>query len=107
MAQGLPATGCENYGGPLATAGGLVVIAATVCERRLRAFDSRARDLLWSTELPFSGNATLTTNMSGGGQFVVIANCGSRNPKGPQGSAYVAFALPRTAAKPPSAQPTR
>jgi quinoprotein glucose dehydrogenase len=32
--------------------------------------------------------------MLGGRQYVVIATSGARNPKGPHGSAYVAFALP-------------
>jgi len=32
--------------------------------------------------------------MIDGKQYVVIATSGSRNPTGPQGAAYVAFALP-------------
>jgi quinoprotein glucose dehydrogenase len=44
--------------------------------------------------MPYSGNATPITYMVGGKQYVVIATSGSRNPKGPQGSAYIAFALP-------------
>jgi hypothetical protein len=34
------------------------------------------------------------TYMIDGRQYVVIATSNSRNPKGPRGSAYVAFALP-------------
>lgn len=93
-AQGFRDTGCENYGGPVATAGGIVVIGATVCDRRIRAFDSRTGRLLWSAALPYAGVATPATYVAGGRQYIVIATSGQRDPKGPQGSAYVAFALP-------------
>src|SRR5436190_22740784 len=39
VAQGLADTGSENYGGPVVTAGGLVFIAATNHDRKIRAFD--------------------------------------------------------------------
>jgi quinoprotein glucose dehydrogenase len=93
-AQGLRDTGSENYGGPIVTAGGLLFIGATNFDRQMRAFDRRNGKLLWRTDLPFSGNATPITYMIDGRQFVAIATSGARNPKGPQGSAYVAFALP-------------
>lgn len=94
-ATGQAPTGCENYGGPVATAGGIVVIAATTCDRLIRAFDSRTGAQLWSAALPFAGNATPATYVSEGRQFFVIATSGGKDPKGPQGSAYVAFALPK------------
>ena len=87
-------TGSENYGGPVVTASGLLFIGATIFDRKIRAFDSRTGALLWQHLLPYSGTATPITYMAGGRQYVVIATSGSRNPKGPQGSAYVAFALP-------------
>jgi quinoprotein glucose dehydrogenase len=93
-AHGMADTGSENYGGPVVTAGGLVMIGATVYDRKLRAFDSRSGKLLWQGILPFAGVATPITYMVGGRQFVVIATSGQRDRKGPQGSAYVAFALP-------------
>jgi quinoprotein glucose dehydrogenase len=92
--NGLKNTGSENYGGPIATAGGLVFIGATVYDRKFRAFDSRTGKLLWETELPFAGVATPATYMIDGRQYVVIAASGGRDPKGPVGGAYVAFALP-------------
>jgi glucose dehydrogenase len=92
--QGMKNTGSENYGGPVVTAGGVVFIAATIYDRRIRAFDSRTGKLLWEGELPFSGVATPSTYMVDGRQFVVIAASGARDPKGPTGAAYVAFALP-------------
>jgi quinoprotein glucose dehydrogenase len=88
-------TGSENYGGPIVTAGGLVFIGATVYDRKFRAFDSGSGELLWETELPFAGVATPATYMVDGRQFVVIAASGGRDPKGPVGGEYVAFALER------------
>lgn len=95
-AQGMKATGAENYGGPIVTAGGLVIIGATNFDSRLRAFDSRSGKLLWEGVLPYAGNATPATYRVDGRQYVVIAASNGRNPKGPQGSAYVAFALEPT-----------
>ncbi|MDJ0276428.1 pyrroloquinoline quinone-dependent dehydrogenase [Sphingomonas sp. 2R-10] len=104
-ARGMRNTGSENYGGPIATAGGIVFIGATIHDRKLRAFDSRTGRLLWTGDLPFAGNATPVTYSVAGRQYVVIATSGARDKKGPQGAAYIAFALPdrrggRTAAAP-------
>jgi glucose dehydrogenase len=93
-AKGMKDTGSENYGGPIVTAGGIVVIAATNFDHTIRAFDSKTGALLWSGDLPYAGNATPATYMIDGRQYIVIATSGQRNPKGPQGAAYVAFALP-------------
>ncbi len=93
-AKGLADTGTENYGGPVVTAGGVVFIGATNFDHTLRAFDSKTGKLLWSGDLPYSGNATPATYMVEGRQYVVIATSNARNPKGKQGAAYVAFALP-------------
>ncbi len=93
-AKGMKDTGTENYGGPVATAGGIVFIGATNFDHTLRAFDSRTGEILWKGDLPYAGNATPATYMIDGKQFVVIATSNARNPKGPQGAAYVAFALP-------------
>jgi quinoprotein glucose dehydrogenase len=93
-AKGMKNTGSENYGGPIVTAGGLVVISATNFDHKIRAFNSQTGEMLWSGTLPYSGNATPATYMVDGRQFIVIATSGERDPKGPQGAAYVAFALP-------------
>jgi quinoprotein glucose dehydrogenase len=93
-AKGMADTGTENYGGPLLTAGGVLIIGATNFDRKIRAFDSATGKLLWSADLPYSGNATPATYMIDGKQYIVIAASGARNIKGPQGAAYVAFALP-------------
>jgi glucose dehydrogenase len=93
--NGLSNTGSENYGGPIVTAGGVLFIGATIYDRKFRAFDSHTGNLLWESQLPYSGVATPATYLVGGRQFVVIAASGARDAKGPQGGAYVAFALPR------------
>jgi quinoprotein glucose dehydrogenase len=87
-------TGSENYGGPTVTAGGLIFIAATNFDHKIRAFDKTTGKLLWQSALPFAGNATPVTYMAGGKQYVVIAAGGtSLNPRGPTGGVYVAFSL--------------
>ncbi len=94
-AKGLKATGSENYGGPIVTAGGLVFIAATNFDRKFRGFDKSTGKLLWETTLPFAGNATPITYEIGGRQYVVIYATGGKSGRGgPSGGTYVAFALP-------------
>lgn len=93
-AKGMADTGTENYGGPLLTAGGVLIIAATNFDRKIRAFNSATGELLWSADLPYAGNATPATYMIDGKQYIVIATSGMRDVRGPQGAAYVAFALP-------------
>jgi len=91
-AEGMAATGCENYGGPLVTAGGLVFIGATNCDGKFRAFDKATGALLWETTLPAAGNATPATYEVDGRQFVVIAtSSGKSRAQAP--ATYVAFAL--------------
>ncbi len=92
-AKGIQNTGTENYGGPIVTAGGLLFIAATNFDRKIRAFNSHTGALLWESTLPFSGVATPATYMVDGKQYIVIATCGARDTKSPQGAEYVAFAL--------------
>jgi glucose dehydrogenase len=93
-AKGIKDTGTENYGGPIVTAGGLVIIGASDFDRKIRAFNSRTGELLWEGALPFSGVATPATYMVDGKQYIVIATNGSRDPSSSQGAVYVAFALP-------------
>jgi quinoprotein glucose dehydrogenase len=93
-AQGLPVTGSENYGGPILTASGVLFIGATVYDHKIRAFESSSGRLLWESELPFAGTATPATYLVDGRQYLVIATSNARNRNGPQGGAYVAFALP-------------
>jgi len=93
LADGQKETGTENYGGPIVTAGGLLLIGATNFDRKFRAFDKSTGALLWEATLPFSGNATPATYEVNGRQFVVIAAGGGKDPRSPSGGVYVAFAL--------------
>ncbi|MDG1275774.1 MAG: PQQ-binding-like beta-propeller repeat protein [Algoriphagus sp.] len=90
-AQGFAPTGTENYGGPVATAGGILFIAATKDEK-IRAFDKETGALLWEAKLPASGHATPAVYEKNGKQYLVIACGGGKGTK--SGDAYVAFALP-------------
>lgn len=92
-AKGMKNTGTENYGGPIVTGGGLVIIGATVFDNKIRAFDSRTGHLLWDCSLPFAAAATPTTYMVDGKQYVVIASGGSKFKHTKDGF-YIAFSLP-------------
>ena len=91
-ARGIPPTGTENYGGPLVTAGGLIFIGATADET-FRVFDKETGDILWKTKLPFGGNASPSTYMVNGRQYVVISAGGGKSGR-PRGGTLVVFALP-------------
>jgi len=91
-AKGIPPTGTENYGGPVATAGGLLFIAATK-DGMFRAFDKHTGKILWQVTLPAGCFATPSTYEVAGRQYVVVA-CGGTKLDTPKGDSYVAFALP-------------
>ena len=91
-ARGIPPTGTENYGGPLVSAGGLIFIGATADET-FRVFDKETGKVLYKAKLPFSGNATPSTYMVNGRQYVVISAGGGKSGR-PRGGSLVAFALP-------------
>jgi len=93
-AKGMTQTGSENYGGPILTASGVLIIGASNFDRKIRAYNSDTGELLWEGDLPFAGNATPATYTVDGKQYIVIATSGARDKKHPQGAAYVAFALP-------------
>ncbi len=93
--RGLPPTGTENYGGPVVTAGGLLFIGATADET-FRAFDKDTGQVLWKAALPFGGNATPSTYMVKGRQYLVISAGGGKSGR-PAGGSLVVFALPEEA----------
>ncbi len=95
VAQGMGTTGSENYGGPVVTAGGVVFIAATVIDKKIRAYDKRTGKLLWEYLLPYPANATPAVYEVDGREYLVIASGGGRDPRIPTGGEYVAFALPQ------------
>jgi quinoprotein glucose dehydrogenase len=92
VARGRRNSGTENYGGPIATAGGLIFIGATKDEK-FRALDSSNGRVLWETTLPAGGYATPATYSIDGKQYVVIAAGGGKMGT-KSGDSYVAFALP-------------
>lgn len=92
---GMRNTGSRNFGGAVATAGGLVFIGATADEK-FRAFDSKTGDVLWEFQLPYGGYATPSIYEVDGRQYVVIcAGGGQKVARTASGDAVFAFALPR------------
>lgn len=99
-AKGVRNTGTDNYGGAIVTENGLLFIAATTYDNRIRAFDKHSGRLLWSASLPAAGNATPSTYMVDGRQYLVIA-CGGGKNGAKSGGTYVAFALGDAVRAPP------
>jgi quinoprotein glucose dehydrogenase len=86
--------GGPSLGGPVVTAGGLVLVAGTI-DPFLRAFDTQTGKELWKAKLPASGHATPMTYQYKGKQYIVIAAGGHAHiDEEPQSDAIVAFALP-------------
>jgi len=87
--------GVPNMGGPIATAGGLVFVAATL-DDYLRAFDIETGAELWRGRLPAGGQATPMTYRvrENGRQLVVVAAGGHASMRTRRGDSLVAFALP-------------
>jgi len=90
--RGIAPTGTKNFGGPVATASGLLFIAASADEK-IRAFDQETGQILWEADLPASGFATPSVYSVNGKQYIAIA-CGGGKVERPSSDAYVAFALP-------------
>lgn len=89
----LRGVGTPNFGGPIATASGLVFIGAAM-DDYLRAFDARTGRELWRGRLPAGGQATPMTYVWKGRQYVVIAAGGHAKSGTRRGDQVVAFALP-------------
>jgi quinoprotein glucose dehydrogenase len=90
--RGIRNTGAKNFGGPVATAGGLIFIAATPDEK-IRAFNQRDGKVLWESQLPAAAYATPSTYMIDGKQYIAIVCGGGGKNSSPYGDAVVAFAL--------------
>lgn len=89
--KGFPPTGTENYGGPLVTENGLLMIAATK-DGFFRIFDKETGRLLWEYSLPAASFATPSTYSINGKQYIVLA-CGGEKLGTPKGNTIMAFAL--------------
>ena len=101
LPEGKQETGTLNtFGGPIATAGGLVFIGATN-DRRFRAFDAETGEELWSATLDYHAHAVpITYRGKDGRQYVAVtaASFGA-SARGPDGrplnnESLVVFALP-------------
>jgi quinoprotein glucose dehydrogenase len=99
LTETLPAdkqrTGRPGNGGSIATAGGLVFVAATD-DGRFRAFDARNGRELWMVTLPAVAHATpMTYEGRDGRQYVVIVSTGGGAFDAPViDDSVTAFALP-------------
>ena len=99
ITESLPAdkqrTGRPGNGGTIATAGGLVFVAATD-DGHFRAFDARNGKELWAVKLPAVAHATpMTYEGRDGRQYVVIASTGGGAFDAPViDDSVTAFALP-------------
>jgi quinoprotein glucose dehydrogenase len=97
LPEGKKATGRLSMGGPIATAGGLVFIAATN-DKRFRAFDSKSGKELWAAKLDMSAHAVpMTYQGKNGKQYVAVVAGGASaidDPEPPGKEALVVFALP-------------
>jgi quinoprotein glucose dehydrogenase len=91
-ARGLKKTGTFQLGGCIASAGGLVFMAATTDEK-IRASDSSSGAVLWEHKLPYGGYATPATYQIGGKQYLVIACGGGNRQQTPSGDVFMAFSL--------------
>ena len=90
--KGIPATGRENFGSPVVTAGGLLFIGASA-DGKFRAINKRTGKIIWQTELPAPGTSTPAVYEIKGKQYIVIA-CGGSKSGGKSSDSYVAFTLP-------------
>jgi quinoprotein glucose dehydrogenase len=84
--------GTPTFGGPLATASGLIFIGAAL-DDYLRAFDAKTGAELWTGRLPSAGIATPTSYLWQGRQYVLIAAGGHGEAGAPAGDTLVAFVL--------------
>jgi quinoprotein glucose dehydrogenase len=92
--QGVHNTGALNLGGSIATAAGLVFIAATN-DNRIRAFDAKTGRELWAGEIDADGQATPITYLGRNSkQYLAIMAGGGSFWGAPAGDALIAFALP-------------
>ncbi len=92
-AKGVEDTGTQNFGGCVATAGGLVFIGATADEM-FRAFDAESGEELWKYKLPAGGYAVPSVYAVDGKQYVVIAAGGGNRMGTASGDSFIAFAIP-------------
>lgn len=92
-AKGIHNTGTMNFGGVVATPGGVLFVAATA-DAKIRAFTTHSGRLLWEYQLPAGGYATPSVYMVNGREYIAIAAGGGGKNATKAGDSVVAFALP-------------
>ena len=92
-AKGIHHTGTMNFGGAVATSGGVLFVGATADEK-IRAFETHSGRLLWESQLPAGGYATPSVYMVNGREYVVITAGGGGKNATKSGDSVIAFALP-------------
>lgn len=85
--------GSPNVAGPIVTAGGIVIIGATL-DRKIRAYDVKSGRELWESKLPVPGMAVPLTYAYNGRQYVAIAAGGNSLAETEIADSIVAFTLP-------------
>lgn len=103
-AKGIRNTGAPNLGGSMATAGGLVFIAATN-DSRFRAFESKSGKLVWEQPIDANGHTIPITYLGKDGkQYVAImAGGGGGYFGGTPSDSVMAFAIGEGSVAPPGA----
>jgi quinoprotein glucose dehydrogenase len=91
MGEGAP-PGSISFGGPMATAGGLIFTAAAL-DPHLHAFDADTGKEVWTVELPASAQSTPMTYQWQAKQYIVICAGGHGKMKSKMGDSVVAFRL--------------
>jgi quinoprotein glucose dehydrogenase len=91
MDPGAP-PGSISFGGPMATAGGLIFTAAAL-DPHLHAFDADTGKEVWTVELPASAQSTPMTYQWQAKQYIVICAGGHGKMKSKMGDSVVAFRL--------------
>ncbi len=92
-AKGIHNTGTMNFGGAVATPGGVLFIAATA-DAKIRAFETYSGRQLWEYQLPAGGYATPSVYMVNGREYVAISAGGGGKNATKSGDSVIAFALP-------------
>ncbi len=85
-------TGIRNFGGPIVTASGLVIVAGAE-DFWLRVFDSATGEELKKVPLPVPAVATPMTYTLDGRQYIIVAAGGHGDGTTPLGDSLIAFAV--------------
>ncbi len=94
LGNGKAIPGSIAMGGPIVTGGGLIFIAATITETKLRAYDVETGRELWAGDLPASAQSIPMTYSIQGKQYLVICAGGHGKANSKMGDSVIAFALP-------------